>query len=97
MKTVRSLIGAVLIAGSSVAFAAEPALLEEKELDDVTAGLTIAIGSAGAEAGAQAEGPLATTATHTASGSTGVVDDLGGGVQHLILQSGSESASFASN
>lgn len=97
MKTLRSLIGAALIAGSSIALAAEPALLEEKELDGVTAGFSFVVGHADADAGALAAGILATTSTHTDAGSAAVVVDLPGPFQYAGVQSGSESSSFAGN
>lgn len=97
MKTLRSLIGAALIAGSSIALAAEPALLEEKELDGVTAGLSIGVGSANAYATAEASGFLATSSTHNEAGAGAVVIDLIGPFQYLGVESGSESSSFAGN
>jgi hypothetical protein len=76
MKTLYTLVGAALIAGSSaiaVAEPVEPIALNNAELDGVTAGLTFVFLNANAVASAEGEGLFVLNNTTTSAGAGALV------------------------
>lgn len=100
MKTLKTLVGAALIAVSSAALAVEPVepiALNDAELDGVTAGIfSIGFGNSVAVAGASAAGLVALTATNATSASQ-VTKAAIGPFDLLIVQTGGQSDSFSTN